>query len=318
MVDTLLISRYRTQIEAVYDLLVVDAVFEAGIFPDLSRRDIYGELGLELPPAEILRANFYGLAHNRAAATSRERGSFSFDGLPANRSYMVVVEIYEQDANEVWSSNIDIGEATVVAGRSHSVALELQPERAVLYSAFARRYGVPVLRVYQAGGSWVRSSDQTEINPFGVVVEYLGYFRGRHRHQLVFFEEGVSIDREAAFDPDRPTGGRAAVRNGGVLEYRVTSDAFLLFDWPALLAVPEEDLNRGITWLGGTNVYSNTRFFESLDLGLEAPEPSSVAYFNIVGEDFENTPRYEGDLCFDLSEGFDPQASALECTQGGQ
>ena len=202
----------------------------------------------------------------------------------------------------------------MVAGRSRALELNLQPERAVLYNAFARRYGVPVLGVYQAGGTWGRSSEPNpEVEPYGVLIEYLGYARGRHRHHLTFFEPGLSLDRERVYDPDLPTGGRVDVRPGGVLEYIITSDEPLLFEWPASLSVAENDLERGLTWLGGTNRYSNTRFFGSLALGLDENGEVSLASFVITGSG-EDPPAYEGNLCFDLNQSFDPREDALLCS----
>ena len=94
VVDTALIARYRTQMEAVYNRLIVDAVFDAGIFAALTRRDIYSELGLDPPPLEIVRADFRGQARSVAQSTARTSGTFSFNELPAGRTYFVVMEAF--------------------------------------------------------------------------------------------------------------------------------------------------------------------------------------------------------------------------------
>jgi len=255
VVDTLLIARYRTQMQDVYNRLIVDAVFSAGIFPGLTRPNIYSELGFELPPLEIARADFRGRARSVARSTAAGSGTLTLEQLPAGRDYLVVMEAFSSDGNGAWASNIDLAETQVIAGRSRTVELNLQPERAVLYNAFARTYGVPVLHVYQAGGTW--TGNAVEIDPAGVVLEYLGFIGGRYRHHLTFFEPGLSIFPERVYDPNLPTGGRVDIRPGGALEYIITSDEPLLFEWPASLNVAEADLERGFTWLGGTSRYNS-------------------------------------------------------------
>lgn len=219
------------------------------------------------------------------------------------------MESYSPDGNGSWTTNVDLTETRVIAGRSRSIALNLQPERAVLYNAFARTYGVPVLEVYQAGGAWTGNEGAVVIEPTGVVVEYLGFVGGRYRHHITFFEPGLNIFPERVYNPNLPTGGRVDIRPGGALEYIITSDELLLFEWPASLNVAETDLERGRTWQGGTSSYNNKVDFGDLDLSLGGGQEAS---FTTLG----TSAVYEGNLCFDLSLSYSSTGAAVLC--GGQ
>lgn len=54
VMDTAMVARYRTTLNQLYDRLKVEAVFDAGLYPRLTLRQLYAELGVEIPGDDMV------------------------------------------------------------------------------------------------------------------------------------------------------------------------------------------------------------------------------------------------------------------------
>lgn len=176
-------------------------------------------------------------------------GTVNFSGLRAGRTYVVMAfadaEEYVEP-NYYYYESVGIARATVQAGETTPIALNLDDDYGIFYDFLIANYNVPIVDAYLAGGEVVDPEIQGEpiFQAGGVGVEYVGRSGDFYKHHLYIFQEGRDFNYSASYNPSVTGAGRLNTQQGSFVELVVLTEQLLIDTWPDV-----EGLGLG---LGGT------------------------------------------------------------------
>ena len=271
VVDVDVFTEYRLQLEDFYNTLLLNAVFEAGIYSVDSREQLAGPdwLDITLPAESVLNTNFgsgvRSVAQEIADTTS---GNVSFPDLPGGRHYPVIVEIYDPLSVEAgpgdYNRIVDASLSSVTAGGSSSVSLNLQQDLGILYDFMVNQVDVPVFAVL-AGGGTVDYAIDSDGNLYfdnysvgGFAFEYRKRIAsGRHLHHVYIFEPGMQFNIGGSYSKNTLGAGRlsaVAAEGNAFMELLIETDSLLFESWsPSPPTVNSRELARAWLFHNGLN-----------------------------------------------------------------
>jgi len=301
VVDTRAFDEFRVAGVDIYNRLLVEAVFDAEIYPGVTRPQLFGPnfLGLRRAPQQVLQANLGRVARSSARAFDGTVGSggFEFRRLPAGRDYMVVIESYNRTGPGQYDVSVGVTQLRVAPGRVSSAALDLRPNRGILYTFLKNRYNVPVVTVYGAAGS---TAHDGEFDVGGVAVEYLGSQDSLHRHRLYIFQPGLQFDRQASYNASLPGAGRLDPDAGQFVEIAVATSELLFDTWP-----DSGSTELSLSSTEGPRVLASSFWNGSTALTAAAGDTGSTNLVTARGISF-NFTGFSGDICFSPTVLYDP------------
>ena len=254
-------------------------------------------------------------------------GTVNFSGLRAGRTYVVMAfaeaEDEDESGNPVYYESVGIARATVQAGASTPVTLNLDGDYGLFYDFLIATYNLPIVDAYLAGGSVLDpNNDFTEIfEAGGVGVEYVGRSGSFYKHHLYIFQPGMDFSYSAAYNPSVAGAGRLNTQQGSFVELVVIADQLLINTWPGEIGLPLSFQQAGQTvesvrlWNGTTTIAGLASAAEPVNLFTVEAGLEPLSYYPAIKMDFNqfaagSESSGSPPICFDFFQEYDPSNEA--------